>query len=121
METSVKLPRWLLVSLLIASILGVLGAVAWWWVTWPDRTAGRFLAEQVGGTVVSMKATRKSFSDWIARQAEISVTTRYGATIYTHIYEVEKDKIRCIETQIQNERSSEPRVGFALGVWSEVK
>jgi hypothetical protein len=32
------LPRWLVVSLLSASLLAVLGAGAWWWVTWPVRT-----------------------------------------------------------------------------------
>jgi hypothetical protein len=34
-----KLPRWLVVSLLTVSVLAVLGAGAWWWVTWPERTA----------------------------------------------------------------------------------
>jgi hypothetical protein len=47
-----KLPRWLVVTLLASSALGVLGAAAWWWVAWPERTArelitlldeGRFL------------------------------------------------------------------------------
>jgi hypothetical protein len=34
-----RLPRWLVVSLLSASVLAVLGYVSWWWVTWPERTA----------------------------------------------------------------------------------
>jgi hypothetical protein len=33
-----RLPRWLVVSLLAASVLAVLGYGAWWWVTWPERT-----------------------------------------------------------------------------------
>jgi hypothetical protein len=33
-----RLPRWLVVSLLSLSVLAVLGYGAWWWVTWPDRT-----------------------------------------------------------------------------------
>lgn len=36
-----KLPRWLVVSLLSASLLAVLGSGAWWWVTWPVTTALR--------------------------------------------------------------------------------
>jgi hypothetical protein len=44
-----KLPRWLVVTLLSASLLAVLGAGAWWWVTWPERTALRFV------TCVSMR------------------------------------------------------------------
>jgi hypothetical protein len=34
-----RLPRWLIVSLLSASVLAVLLAAGWWWVTWPQRTA----------------------------------------------------------------------------------
>src|SRR5437667_181733 len=33
-----RLPRWLVVSLLSASVLAVLGYGVWWWVTWPERT-----------------------------------------------------------------------------------
>jgi hypothetical protein len=40
-----RLPRWLVVSLLSASVLTVLGAGAWWWVTWPERTANKFCME----------------------------------------------------------------------------
>jgi hypothetical protein len=38
-----KLPQWLVVSLLSASVLAVLGAGVWWWVTWPERTARHFI------------------------------------------------------------------------------
>jgi hypothetical protein len=38
-----RMPRWLVVSLLSASVLTVLGAGAWWWVTWPDMTLCHFL------------------------------------------------------------------------------
>jgi hypothetical protein len=45
-----KLPRWLVVSLLIASVLAVVGAAVWW-VTWPERTMREF-------------TTRIAESDW---------------------------------------------------------
>jgi hypothetical protein len=38
-----KLSRWLVVTLLTLSALSVLGAAAWWWVTWPERTAREFI------------------------------------------------------------------------------
>src|SRR5262245_8610076 len=38
-----RLPRCLVVSLLTVSILAVLGAGAWWWDTWPERTAKQFV------------------------------------------------------------------------------
>jgi hypothetical protein len=39
-----KFPRWLVVTLLTVSVLAVFSAGAWWWVTWPERTAIRFTA-----------------------------------------------------------------------------
>jgi hypothetical protein len=38
-----KLPRWLVVSLLSLSVLGSLTFAGWWWVTWPERTFHRFM------------------------------------------------------------------------------
>jgi hypothetical protein len=38
------LPRWLIVTLLSASVLAVLGYGVWWWSTWPERTLNQFLA-----------------------------------------------------------------------------
>src|SRR5262245_60314382 len=37
-----RLPRWLVVSRLSASVLFVVATGAWWWVTWPERTAREF-------------------------------------------------------------------------------
>jgi hypothetical protein len=38
-----KLPRWLVVGLLTVSALTLLGTTGWWWMTWPERTARRFV------------------------------------------------------------------------------
>lgn len=38
-----KLPRWLVVSLLTLSVFALSSAGAWWWVTWPVRTAREFV------------------------------------------------------------------------------
>jgi hypothetical protein len=38
-----KLPKWLIVILLSTSTLAALGAGVWWWVTWPERTARKFV------------------------------------------------------------------------------
>jgi hypothetical protein len=40
--SQMKLPRWLVMTLLTMSLLAMLGSVALWWVTWPERTARRF-------------------------------------------------------------------------------
>src|SRR5262245_6860083 len=39
-----KLPRWLLASMLSAIAFGFLSACAWWWLSWPERTAHVFVA-----------------------------------------------------------------------------
>ena len=38
-----RFPRWLVVTLLSVSLMAVLGAGGWWWVTWPTKTANRFV------------------------------------------------------------------------------
>jgi hypothetical protein len=38
-----KLPRWLLWSMLSLSVVAALSAAGWWWVTWPERTARQFV------------------------------------------------------------------------------
>ena len=38
-----KLPRWLVIGMLTTSVLSVLAAAGWWWVTWPERTAREFV------------------------------------------------------------------------------
>ena len=38
-----RLPRWLVILMLTTSVLSVLAAVDWWWVTWPGRTARQFV------------------------------------------------------------------------------
>ena len=39
-----KLPRWLMIGLWTSSVLAVLAAAGWWWVTWPERTAEAFVS-----------------------------------------------------------------------------
>ena len=38
-----KLPRWLVIGMWTTSVLAVLVAAGWWWVTWPERTAREFV------------------------------------------------------------------------------
>jgi len=44
-----KLPRWLVIAMLTTSVLSVLAAAGWWWVTWPERTAREFVALMAAG------------------------------------------------------------------------
>ena len=56
-----KLPRWLLIGLWTSSVLAVLAAAGWWWVTWPERTAREFverLAERDFDRAMSMWSPR---------------------------------------------------------------
>jgi hypothetical protein len=38
-----KLPRWAVVSMLMACPLAILGVGVRWWITWPERTARNFI------------------------------------------------------------------------------
>ena len=38
-----KLPRWLVIAMLTTSILSVLVAAGFWWVTWPKRTLNKYI------------------------------------------------------------------------------
>ena len=44
-----KLPRWLVMGMLASSVLAVLAAAGWWWVTWPQRTAREFAELMAAG------------------------------------------------------------------------
>src|SRR5262245_45038996 len=44
-----RIPHWIVGCLLGASVLAVVGAGAWSWVTWPERTAREFLDLLVAG------------------------------------------------------------------------
>jgi hypothetical protein len=46
---TMRLPRWLVVTLLTASLFAVLGSGAWWWMTWPGRVALQFVALLANG------------------------------------------------------------------------
>jgi len=43
----IKLPRWLVIGMLTSSVLAMLAAAGWWWITWPERTA-RAVMDRVG-------------------------------------------------------------------------
>jgi hypothetical protein len=56
-----RLPRWLLIGLLITTAFAVVGLGGIWWVNWPDRTAREFL-------------------DLLAEKKYDEATTRFGWT-----------------------------------------
>jgi hypothetical protein len=50
-EIRMKLPRWLVVSLLSASVLALLGLTGFWWMTRPKRIAFQYLELERHGKV----------------------------------------------------------------------
>src|SRR5262245_59032372 len=62
-----KLPRWLLMILLITSVLAGVGAGAWWWVKWPERTMRTYCEAGERSRIDDMKnmssATMQKFLD----------------------------------------------------------
>jgi hypothetical protein len=51
-----KLPRWLLWTMMTLSVFGTLAAAGWWWVTWPERTAREFIRLLRDGDIESINA-----------------------------------------------------------------
>jgi hypothetical protein len=44
-----KLPKWLVISLFLVSLVSLPSAGIWWWVTWPQRTARDFIDRLAAG------------------------------------------------------------------------
>ena len=51
-----KLPRWLVIGMWTTSVLSVLAAAGWWWVTWPERTAEQFVVLLESGEIDAANA-----------------------------------------------------------------
>lgn len=69
-----KLPRWLVVCMLATSVLAVVCAVVWWWVTWPERTAREFVARiEAGNFQAAAQMTRDG--QWSAATSGIDLTS----------------------------------------------
>ena len=66
-----KLPRWLVFAMLFSSLLSVLAAAGWWWVTWPERTAEELNALLIAGRFTeadSMIATPKASHIYVSTE-----------------------------------------------------
>jgi hypothetical protein len=93
-----KMPRWLVVSLLSASVLAVMGYGAWWWVTWPERTWNRIARTQLFQvdrilSIGQATPTNRNVIDWISCRSEVVVNTQFE----TRIYEVRLNRFRPIK------------------------
>jgi hypothetical protein len=66
-----KLPRWLVFAMLFSSLLSVLAAAGWWWVTWPERTWRDFKSLIADGKYDEVDAMLTSPNDGIGFKSEI--------------------------------------------------
>src|SRR5262249_49357107 len=73
-----RLPRWVLVSLLTVSFLAVLGAGAWSWVTWPERTAREFVSLVAGKRYAPAERMWASSSEEWSNIRDASVQERWS-------------------------------------------
>src|SRR5262245_41935000 len=99
-----KLQRWLVLSLLSVSMFAVPGAGAWWWITWPERTAAMWsktLADRLAtlkepkhpGSIQSAKMFRHGTTDWMLARAELIVQISWEEYCLESVFvEVQRDK-----------------------------
>lgn len=66
-----KLPRWLMITLMSAIVLSPPVAGVVWWVTWPDRTARDFLACVAAGQFNEANAMLEPGARWVP-ESELS-------------------------------------------------
>src|SRR5262245_11242173 len=59
-HTPMKIPRWLIISMFGFNVLAAMAAVAWWWVSWPERTAREFARLLAAG---QWKEARRMLAD----------------------------------------------------------
>src|SRR5262245_32919101 len=70
-DAPMRVPRWLLATMLCVSVLVTLGLGGWWWVVWPERTASEFFdCVERGHTdeATGMLAIHRCHSDHLACQ-----------------------------------------------------
>src|SRR5262245_24201241 len=73
-HVTMKLPRWLVVSMLAASSLSIVAVACWWWVTWPERTARKFVeALSTGNDADAYAMVSKPYMDELGTPGSIPV------------------------------------------------
>jgi len=93
-----KLPRWLVIAMLTTSVLSVLAAAGWWWVTWPERTAREFEGL------------------WNGNKRELTIdlfVSEQLAVVFRLRKEIQKERDR-YRSDFGSEPFSEPKVTFVL-------
>jgi hypothetical protein len=86
MISPMKMPRWLVVSLLTVSVLAVLGAGVWWWVTWPERTAREFCElNRAGRFKDAYQMHEPPYPDGIMKNVKMDELSPAGRDMYTSL------------------------------------
>jgi hypothetical protein len=66
-----KLPRWLVIMMMLVSVLSVLGAAAWLWITWPERTAREFVSLTARGEFEQLRTLLDASSGLAVENGEL--------------------------------------------------
>ena len=66
-----RLPRWLLVSLIILIVLAPLVAAGWWWFTWPSRSLRLFVELMAVGRIEEANGMMKPPQKWVSNPGDM--------------------------------------------------
>src|SRR5262245_58734961 len=112
-----KLPRPLLWTMLFSSVASVLVAAGWWWITWPERKAARFVermsAELIPPEIIeSATVTRRGPIDRLTGRADVVMRKRREESVVeTTVFELRGSSIRPVKYAMC--------VGEFVGTWTE--
>ena len=100
-------------TLLALSTFAVLGAGAWWWVTWPERTAREFLHLLVAGRLEEVKGM-------ISETGETNDPFEWPHHDYSHV-DWKLSKLEPLRRSIGAVFQGRQRFGFKIGYQVEVE
>jgi hypothetical protein len=103
-----KLPRWLIGSLIVTSAVTLISLAAWWWFTWPTRTIEEFTTLIEQGRLDEANRMLKSPGRWVLENIDGGDRARFddGGTAQSKPFPLSLWQNWCSRANLQTEHRS---------------